>query len=269
MLSYQHAYHAGNAADVHKHAVLAWVLDYLTRKDKPLSYIETHAGRGVYDLAGAEARKTAEAASGVERYLPALDADHPYPRLVTQMRGGFGAEAYPGSPLIAALALRPGDRLTLAERHPAEHAALSALFDGWPDPASGPQVKVCKDDGFAMARALCPPTPRRGLMLVDPSYETAADYEAMPGFIARIARVWNVGLLILWYPILRAPRHEAMLAALVRDHPGALRLEAGFPPARDGHRMIGSGLFVVNPPWGLAEEGARLAAMLAGGPAAR
>lgn len=264
MLSYQHAYHAGNAADVHKHAVLAWVLDYLTRKPKPISYVETHAGRGAYDLRAPEAVRTAEAAAGVGRHLAGFAADHPYARVVGQVRGGFGATAYPGSPLIAALMLRAGDRITLAERHPAEHAALAALFDGWPDPASGPQVRVRAEDGFALARALAPPMPRRGVMLVDPSYETAADYDGMPGFLARVARVWNVGLLILWYPVLSTPRHGPMLAALERDHPGALRLEAGFALARAGHRMIGSGLFVINPPWGLAEEGARLAALLSG-----
>lgn len=262
MLSYQHAYHAGNAADVHKHALLAWVLDYLTRKDKPLSYIETHAGRGLYDLTGAQALKTGEAAAGVGRHLAGFAADHPYARVVAQVRGGWGPGAYPGSPLIAALMLRAGDRVELAERHPAEHAALADLFDGW---AVGPRVRVQAEDGFAMARALAPPEPRRGLMLVDPSYETAGDYDGMPGFLARIARVWNVGVLMLWYPILRDARHQPMLAGLAAVHPGALRLEAQFPPARPGHGMVGSGLFVVNPPFGLADEGARIAALLRGG----
>jgi 23S rRNA (adenine2030-N6)-methyltransferase len=261
LLSYQHAYHAGNAADMHKHALLAWVLDYLLRKDKPLTYIETHAGRGLYDLGGAQALKTGEAAAGVGRHLADFAPDHPYAQVVAQVRGGWGPGFYPGSPLIAALMLRPGDRVDLAERHPAEHAALSELFDGW---AQGPRVKVHAEDGFAMARRLAPPEPRRGLMLVDPSYETAADYDGMPGFVARIARVWNVGVPMVWYPILRDARHGAMLAALRAAHPGALVLEARFPPARPGHGMVGSGLFVVNPPFGLEAEGARIAAVLGG-----
>lgn len=260
MLSYQHAYHAGNAADVHKHAVLAWALDHLTRKDKPVSYLETHAGRGLYDLGAPEARKTAEAEAGVLRHLAAFAPDHPYARVVAQVRGGWGPQAYPGSPLIAALMLRPGDRIDLAERHPAEHAALADLFEGW---AQGPRVRVHAQDGFAMARALVPPEPRRGLMLIDPSYETAEDYAAMPVFVARMARVWNVGIVILWYPILRTERHGAMLSALGAALPGALALEARFPPARAGHGMVGSGLLVLNPPFGLAEEGARIAALLA------
>jgi len=259
LLSYQHAYHAGNAADVHKHALLAWMLDYLTRKPKPLSYLESHAGRGLYDLRAPEALKTGEAAAGVRRLESRFPDDHPWRRVLAQMRGGFGQDCYPGSPLIAALMLRAGDRIMLAERHPAEHAALADLFQGW----QGPKVQVHHDDGFTRMRALCPPEPRRGLMLVDPSFETDGDYDAMPGFLARIARAWNVGIVVLWYPVLRQPRHGAMLATLERDHPDALRLEARFAPARAGHRMIGSGLFVIRPPWGLAEEGGRVAEWLA------
>jgi len=258
LLSYQHGYHAGNAADVFKHALLAWMLDYLTQKDKPLSYVETHAGRGLYDLSGAQAVKTGEAAAGLGRLEGRFPADHPYLRVLAKVRGAYGRQFYPGSPLIAALMLRPDDRIELAERHPGEYAELADLFQGW----DAPRVRVRFDDGFAMARALVPPEPRRGLMLVDPSFETSADYDDMPAFLARIARVWNVGILVLWYPILREPRHTDMLAALQADHPDAARLEARFPPARDGHRMVGTGLFVIRPPWGLADEAARMAALL-------
>ena len=125
MLSYQHAYHAGNMADVHKHALLAWILDYLTQKDKPLCYIETHAGRGLYDLAGDAAAKTGEAAQGIDRAAARFPPDHPYIRLLARTRAAHGPRAYPGSPMLAALALRPGDSLHLAELHPQEHAALA------------------------------------------------------------------------------------------------------------------------------------------------
>jgi 23S rRNA (adenine2030-N6)-methyltransferase len=255
MLSYQHAYHAGNLADVHKHAALAWMLGYLTQKPKPVSYIETHAGRGLYDLTAPEARKTGEAAQGIGRAADWFDADHPYAQALAAIRATHGPTAYPGSPLIAATLLRPDDRLHLAEAHPAEHAALARALP-W-------ERQIRHEDGFAMARALVPPTPRRGLMMIDPSYELQADYDRLPDFVAGVARKWNVGVIVLWYPILRDARHAGMLAALRAAHPDALVHEVGFPPARAGHRMTGSGLFVLNPPWGLAEEAARLSARFA------
>jgi 23S rRNA (adenine2030-N6)-methyltransferase len=247
MLSYQHLYHAGNLADVHKHAALAWVLDYLTRKDKPLTYIETHAGRGVYDLGADEALKTGEAAGGIALAESWFPKDHPYRQRLEETRAAHGPRAYPGSPLIAALGLRETDTIHLAELHPLEHAHLKAVAKDW-------GAHVHQQDGFELALALTPPTPRRGLMLIDPSYEVKADYDAIPRHMAAIHRKWNVGLLILWYPILAGAAHGPMLRALADAFPEALRHEVRFPPIRDGHRMQGSGLFIVNPPYGLADE---------------
>ncbi|MDF1726583.1 MAG: 23S rRNA (adenine(2030)-N(6))-methyltransferase RlmJ [Sulfitobacter sp.] len=247
MLSYQHIYHAGNLADVHKHSLLAWMLDYLTRKNKPLSYMETHAGRALYDLEDAAALKTGEAARGIDRAQGWFAADHPYARVLADIRNSDGPRAYPGSPLIAAHLLREGDRIDLAELHPAEHAAL--------DLAMSPYNARCHlRDGFEMAFALTPPTPRRGLLLIDPSYEIKTDYESLPRTIAQLARAWNVGIIALWYPILTNDAHLPMLKRLVADHPEALRQEVRFAPARPGHGMVGSGLFVINPPYGLAQE---------------
>jgi 23S rRNA (adenine2030-N6)-methyltransferase len=247
MLSYQHGYHAGNLADVHKHALLAVMLDYLTRKPKPLFYLETHAGRALYDLQSIEARKTGEAAQGIGRVEGWFAPDHPYARILAAVRADHGPAAYPGSPLIAAYGLRDIDTLHLAERHPAEFAALEGVMRPH-------RAQVYHRDGFELALALTPPEPRRGLMLIDPSYEIAADYAEMPRFIGQIARKWNVGVIVLWYPILTDGRHLPMLAALEAAHPEALRHELRFPPVREGHRMAGSGLFVINPPYGLAQE---------------
>jgi 23S rRNA (adenine2030-N6)-methyltransferase len=255
MLSYQHAFHAGNLADVHKHSLLAWALDYLTQKDKPLTYIETHAGRGLYDLSTDEALKTGEAASGIARFEQHFPPDHPYRRRLAEARAQSGPTAYPGSPLIAALSLRPTDTMHLAELHPQEHAWLTRSLAPW-----GAHIR--QQDGFAMAQAVCPPTPRRGLMLIDPSYEVKADYDAIPGAIAALHRKWNVGILMLWYPILSSGAHRAMLATLHAAFPEALRHELTFPPAREGHRMTGSGIFTVNPPYGMDGEAARLTALL-------
>ena len=258
MLSYQHIYHAGNLADLHKHALLAWVLDYMTAKDKPLSYLESHAGRGVYALDGAEAAKTGEAAQGISRALREgwFPKGHPYLRLLGEVRDQFGPQAYPGSPLLAALALRPGDAMHLAELHPQEHAALVEAMEPWTG-------NCHREDGIAMVLARTPPEPRRGLLLVDPSFEVKSDYEAMPRFLQQVNRKWNVGVLVLWYPLLTSALHRPMVAALQAAFPDGLRHEVAFRPARPGHGMVGSGMFVVNPPWGMAEEAARLTRILA------
>ncbi|AXI47410.1 23S rRNA (adenine(2030)-N(6))-methyltransferase RlmJ [Sulfitobacter sp. SK012] len=253
MLSYQHSYHAGNLADVHKHSLLAWMLAYLTRKDKPLSYLETHSGRAIYDLMDDAAVKTGEAAQGIKRANGWFDADHPYAEVLAQTRETYGPEAYPGSPSIAAQLLRPSDTLHLAELHPQEHAALDLAMSPY-------DAKCYRRDGFDMAYAVCPPTPRRGLMLIDPSYEIKTDYADMPRHITRLHRAWNVGIIALWYPILTNGAHEPMLRSLLDSKLEALHHEVRFAPARPGHGMVGSGLFVVNPPYGLDVEAKRIGA---------
>ncbi|MCC5973899.1 MAG: 23S rRNA (adenine(2030)-N(6))-methyltransferase RlmJ [Rubellimicrobium sp.] len=254
MLSYQHIYHAGNLADVQKHALLAHALDYLTQKPKPLSYIETHAGRGLYDLAAPEALKTGEAQAGIARAGAWFDAAHPYARALAATRAAHGATAYPGSPLIADRLLRPEDTIHLAELHPQEHAALETALHR---PGDGPTLRLYKRDGAELALSLTPPEPRRGLCLIDPSYEVKDDYAGMAELVLKLHRKWPVGIVMLWYPLLEGAPHDPMLARLAAI-PGSLRHEVRFPPARSGHRMHGSGLFTVNPPYGLAKEAARL-----------
>ncbi|WP_299551756.1 23S rRNA (adenine(2030)-N(6))-methyltransferase RlmJ [uncultured Tateyamaria sp.] len=249
MLSYQHIFHAGNLADVHKHSLLAWMLDYLIRKDKPVSYIETHGGRALYDLSAGEAVKTGEAAQGITRVRHWFDEDHPYAKCLKQITDLNGEKVYPGSPLIASQILRDTDTLTIAELHPNEHNALELAL---------PKATVRRADGFAMAHSMLPPTPRRGLMLIDPSFEVKEDYATIPGHIKKYVRAWNVGIIALWYPILTSDTHNNMLKILEKDHPDALRHEVRFRPARPGHGMIGSGLFVIRPPFGLAEQAANL-----------
>jgi 23S rRNA (adenine2030-N6)-methyltransferase len=254
MLSYQHHYHAGNPADVHKHSLLAWMLDYLVQKDKPLTYIETHAGRGVYDLGDPAALKTGEAAKGVSLLEQGFAPDHPYVQRLSETRFKYGPNAYPGSPLIAAMTLRECDPMFMAELHPGENAVLASHLTDW-----GAHIR--QEEGLKMAISIAPPTPRRGLMLVDPSYEVKAEYDSLPKDLANVARKWNVGILALWYPILAAQTHAPMLAELSRAFPDALRHEVRFPPVREGHRMVGSGMFIVNPPYGLQEEADRISAV--------
>ena len=237
MLSYQHAYHAGNAADVHKHTGLVALLDLLTRKTRPITVIESHAGRGLYDLSGPEATKTGEAAAGIASVAPSGR----YGALLATIRAQHGAEAYPGSPVITAGMLRPGDRHILCELHPAEHAALRTAL---------PDAEIHRRDGHAGLRALTPPKPRRGLALIDPSYEVKDEYQTTAATARMVLRRWPEAVVAIWYPVLPAGRHLGMLDRL--GDLALLRDEVAFadPPERG---MSGSGLLILNPPWGAAD----------------
>lgn len=239
MLSYQHAYHAGNAADVHKHALLAQVLDYMTRKAKPMVYMETHAGRALYDLDGPEATKTGEAAQGIAALERDFAADHPYLQALEACRAAHGPSAYPGSPWIARHLLRPEDTIVLCERHPAEAAALREALPG---------VTVLEEDGPSAILSRCPPTPRRGLVLVDPSYEVKTEWQTTPRLMENLHRKWPVGVLMLWSPVLATGAHDGLAGAISAQFSS----QVDFPPARAGHKMIGSRMDVWNPPYGLA-----------------
>lgn len=245
MLSYQHAYHAGGPADLHKHAALAALLALLARQGRPLTYMESHAGRGVYDLSGPEAAKTGEAARGIARLTPS----GPFAEALAKVRKRFGPSAYPGSPLVARALLRPGDRMLLCELHPAEHAALRAAMHRSPP---GARYEVHRRDGHEALPALCPPEPRAGLALLDPSYEVKTEYAATARTAAALRRRWPEGRVLIWYPLLPEARHTALVGPLRRAEPGALVDEAPFAE-RPPRGMTGSGLILLNPPPGAAE----------------
>ena len=248
MLSYQHAYHAGGPADLHKHAALAGLLALLKRKPRPISYLESHAGRGLYDLSSAETRKTGEAERGVGRLTP---GDHPFWTAVAAAREIRGPQAYPGSPMVARSLLGPEDRLALMELHPAEHAALREAM-------AGEGVAIHRRDGAEGLRALTPPEPRRGLALIDPSYELKDDYLAAALLGLELSTRWPEGVIAIWYPLLPQARHEALIGPVEAVAPkGLLRDEAVFAeaPARG---MFGSGLVILNAPYG-AEDALRAA----------
>lgn len=261
MLSYQHGYHAGGLADVHKHAALSVLLAALAGKDRPLSYIESHAGRGLYDLASPEALKTGEARAGVEAMLSrrALPDDHPWLRAINAARAQHGPTTYPGSPAIARALLRPGDSLQLLELHPQEHAALRRNL-------GGPRVQIHRRDGHEGLPALLPPTPRRGLALIDPSYEVKDEYLRAARLFLAAHRKWPQGVILLWYPVLEAGLHRGLAAALDEAGPGLWREEVSF--AAGGFRLRGSGLVAANLPYG-AEAALAAASASLFGPAAR
>lgn len=240
MLSYQHGYHAGGPADVHKHAVLAALLDGLTRKERPVTVMESHAGRGLYNLIDDMASKTGEASRGVLRLSPAA---HPYWTALKAVRAQSGADAYPGSPGISRALLRKQDKLVLMELHPAEHAALKAEF-------AGPGVSVHRRDGREGLRALTPPDPRRGLALIDPSYEVKGEYLETAMLGLEIYARWAEGVIMIWYPIMPDDRQTQLTDVIgVTLGEDSIRDEVMFvePPARG---MIGSGVIVINPPFG-------------------
>jgi 23S rRNA (adenine2030-N6)-methyltransferase len=251
MLSYQHIYHAGNLADLHKHGLIAHMLDYMTRKDKPMSYLETHAGRGLYQLDAIEAIKTGEAAQGMSKLAKFYPPEHPYTKVVAKTRAEHGASAYPGSPLIAANILRMTDTIHLCDLHPQEFAALRDAMK----PYGG---IFHQKDGLEMALALTPPSPRRGMMVIDPSYEMKSDYTVIPRRLFQIWRKWNVGTVALWYPVLASGAEREMVKVLKECFPIGLSSEVRFPPAREGHGMIGSGMFILNAPYGTEEEARRI-----------
>ncbi len=240
MLSYQHAYHAGGPADIHKHFALAALLAHLTRKPRAISYLESHAGRGLYSLAGPEALKTGEAARGIGRLEP---GEGPFWQALAACRARFGPDAYPGSPLIARALTRPQDRLQLCELHPSEHAGLKAAL-------AGEGAAIHRRDGHEGLPALCPPVPRRGLALIDPSYEVKTEYARAAETALAVLRKWAEGVVMVWYPLLPQGRHADLTGPLEAGRlPGALRHEVRFldPPARG---MTGSGLVFLNLPHG-------------------
>lgn len=238
MLSYQHGYHAGNPADLHKHIVLAELLARLTVKPRGITYLETHAGRGLYDTAAPEALKTGEAALGIGRVTP--DPASPYGAALAAIRARFGPTAYPGSPLLARQMLRAQDRLALMELHPAEHTALCACL-------AGEGVSIHRRDGREAALALAPFTPRKGLALIDPSYEVKTEYAETAAFARRLIAKWPEVTLLIWYPLLPAGRHVELLSGLAALRP---RIdEVAFQPAPE-RGMTGSGLALINAPHG-------------------
>jgi 23S rRNA (adenine2030-N6)-methyltransferase len=253
-MNYRHAYHAGNFADVLKHAALVSVILYLRRKDTPFAVIDAHGGRGLYDLGGAEAKKTAEAADGI---LPLLRRDAlpgvlaPYCDLVRS----FGEGVYPGSPLIAARLMRMTDRLVAIEKHPEEQASLAAALAG------DQRARIILGDFHRELPRLLPPPERRGLVLIDPPYEVEDEFsDATRTAIAAHRRFANA-IVLFWYPAktrakIAASAGEFLNAGVrsllkVEFDTGASQLtivEGRAPP------LAAAGLLVANPPFGFADE---------------
>ena len=254
-MNYRHVFHAGNFADVLKHCVLARLLTYMTGKDKPLRYIDTHAGIGRYDLSGDAAQRTGEARDGLERLKAALAGNAALAGLMEPYLSALKAEnaahpgLYPGSPAIAARILREQDRLILCELHPEDHAVLSANF------ARDRRVKTFASDGFSSLKAHLPPVERRGLVLIDPAFEERNDLERSRKALADGLRRFAGGVYVLWHRIKDRAETDAFYAGLAALVPGeCLALELHVDTIRADGPLSACGLVIVNPPWGTRVE---------------
>ena len=256
MLAYRHAFHAGNHADVLKHTAFVAVLRHMVLKDKGLRLVDTHAGAGGYSLEGRYAQQRAEYESGIARLwsradLPAALAD--YVGLVRQFNGSDALKQYPGSPALAQLLLRPQDQMRLFELHPTEHKILASFL------GAQPGVEVALADGFGSLKAQLPPPTRRGVVLIDPSYEIKTDYTRVLGALREALTRFPEAVVMIWLPQLRLleaaklpQRLKATADAQAKKGWLLATLTVGAADAA-GFGLFGSSVFVANPPHTLRE----------------
>ncbi|WP_392565862.1 23S rRNA (adenine(2030)-N(6))-methyltransferase RlmJ [Utexia brackfieldae] len=252
MLSYRHSYHAGNHADVLKHVVLSLCIEYLKEKEKPFIYLDTHAGAGRYLLQGEHAEKTGEYLSGINRVwqqaeIPDLLA--PYMKVLGYYNRNVQLKYYPGSPLIAKQLLRDEDKLHLTELHSADYQLLRHEF------LKDKRTKVLKEDGFHQLKSQLPPLQRRGIVLMDPSYELKTDYQQAVKAITEGHKRFATGMFALWYPVVSRTQTQRMINALVETGiKKILQIELAVRPDNTQKGMTASGMIVINPPWQLASQ---------------
>jgi 23S rRNA (adenine2030-N6)-methyltransferase len=261
-MNYRHAFHAGNFADVVKHAVLARILTHLRQKPAPFRVIDTHAGAGRYDLAGAEAQRSGEWRDGIGRLVGAPIAAHallaPYLDAVAACNATGRLTIYPGSSALASAFLRAQDRLIACELEANAAAALARNLAG------DRRAKAVAIDGWTALKAYVPPKERRGLILVDPAYEDPGDFARLGQGLAAAHRKWASGIFLGWYPIKERTAPDALARRLRNSGiPKILRAELSVATPREPTRLAACGLVVINPPWTLAEELAMLLPELA------
>jgi 23S rRNA (adenine2030-N6)-methyltransferase len=254
-MNYRHIYHAGNFADVVKHVVLTRIIEYLKRKDAAFRVIDTHAGVGLYDLSSEEAAKTGEWRDGIgrlvgQRFAPEVEVLlRPYLDAVGLRGAGGHVSEYPGSPLIARRLLREQDRLFAVELHPEDAAALRKVF------AADVQVRVIELDGWLALGAHLPPKEKRGLVLVDPPFEEAREFDRIVEGFAKGHRRWPGGVYALWYPIKDRTAVTGFRKSLAKTGiPKILDISLEVRAPSQEPRLDGCGIVVINPPYPLEGE---------------
>ncbi|MCO6545697.1 MAG: 23S rRNA (adenine(2030)-N(6))-methyltransferase RlmJ [Gilliamella sp.] len=252
MLSYRHSYHAGNHADVLKHIVLTLCIESLKEKEKPFLYLDTHSGAGRYLLKSEHSEKTGEYLSGINllwqqsnipellnTYISVLRRYNPFEEI----------KYYPGSPLIAKQLLREQDKLNLTELHPTDYPLLKQEF------SKDKRTKVLREDGFSQLKSKLPPLSRRGIILIDPSYEIKDDYQKIPAALFKAYKRFATGIYLIWYPVVSRTQTQKMIDNIVNL--GIKRIsqfELAIKPDNNQKGMTASGMIVINPPWKLHEK---------------
>jgi 23S rRNA (adenine2030-N6)-methyltransferase len=251
-MNYRHAFHAGNFADVIKHAVLARILTHLLEKPAAFRVIDTHAGAGLYDLGGPEASRTGEWREGIGRLaaaelgVPARDLLAPYLRAISAFNTGE-IVTYPGSPLIACSLMRAQDRLVACETEPNAGQALAENL------RRDRRAKAVAIDGWTALKAYVPPKERRGVILVDPAFEQADEFDRLAAALASAVAKWPTGIYLVWFPIKDRDAARFLHRLTESGMPKVLRVELHVAPV-DAERLASCGLVVVNPPWRLEQE---------------
>jgi 23S rRNA (adenine2030-N6)-methyltransferase len=258
LFSYRHAFHAGNHADVLKHAIFVHILDHFNRKEPPYLVIDTHAGAGIYDLSGDWATKNSEFVDGLDRVLgasPMPPIVERYLEEVQRFNPDGVANFYPGSPWLALHALRERDRLRLFEKHPSEAAILRQNLARQGRQAQH-QTQIMESDGFDGVKALLPPPTSRALVIIDPSYEDKFDYRRTLNAVNEGLKRFATACFVIWYPLVQRREAHELARSFER-----LKVDAWVnasltvrKPTGDGFGLHGSGVFVVNPPWTLHAE---------------
>ncbi len=269
MLSYQHAFHAGNHADLLKHFVLTFVLNSLNKKDKAYTFFDSHSASGLYDLYDNRLIKTGEAQKGIQTLLQAKNPPQELDSYLNLIKEYSDKNLYPGSPEIERRLMRKQDFLILSELHPQEIENLrrnmnKPLFNNPNQPA----IQIHNRNGWEMLKALTPPATKRGAILIDPSYEENQDYIDATNTICQINKKWSNGILMLWYPLLshRESEIKAMLQTIcdsAKSHNehveiSNLQLQVYSKDDKDLPRLYGSGMLVINSPWMLEETASKV-----------